>query len=78
MTNSSYEAPADVHIEKLRWPNITEIRKRETVTIVYKYLNGLEPKYLSNILSKNSSKDTAKLRNSENDLRIPLFKASDW
>ena len=37
-------------------------------------LNGLVPTYLSDIFLKNSSRGTVKLRNSEFDLRIPLFK----
>ena len=49
VTNSSYDAPADALIQQLKWPNIAEIIKRETATIVYKYLNGLaiSLKYLS-------------------------------
>ena len=65
VTNSSYDAPADALIQQLKWPNIAEIIKRETATIVYKSLNGLAPTYLSNIFSKNSSRRTVKLRNSE-------------
>ena len=42
--------------------------------MVYKSLNGLVPMYLSNIFSRNSTRDTIYLRNSENDLRVPLFK----
>ena len=64
VTNSSYDAPADALIKRLKWPNIAEIIKRETATIVYKSLKGLAPTKLLNISSKNS----------ETDLRIPLFK----
>ena len=77
VTNSSYDAPAGALIQQLKWPNIAEIIKRETATIVYKSLNGLAPTYLSNIFSKNSSRRTVKLRNSETDLRIPLYKTSN-
>ena len=76
-TNSSYVAPADELIEKLNWPTISEIIKRDTVTMVYKSLNGLVPMYLSNIFSKNSTRDTIYLRNSENDVRVPLFKTAN-
>ena len=72
VTNSSYDAPADALIQQLKWPNIAEIIKRETATIVYKSLNGLAPTYLSNIFSQNSSWSTVKLRNSLTDLRFPL------
>ena len=77
VTNSSYDAPADALIQQLKWPNIAEIIKRETATIVYKSLNGLAPTYLSNIFSKNSSRRSVKLRNSETDLCIPLYKTSN-
>ena len=42
--------------------------------MVYKSLNGLIPMYLSNIFLRNSTRDTVYLRNSENDLRLLLFK----
>ena len=45
------DAPADALIEKLNWPTIVEIIKRETATMVYKSLIGLAPTYLSNIFS---------------------------
>ena len=77
VTNSSYDAPADALIQRLNWPDIAEIIKRETATIVYKSLNGLVPTYLSDIFLKNSSRGTVKLRNSEYDLHIPLFKTSN-
>ena len=64
VTNSSYDAPVDALIQKLKWPTIAEIIKRETASIVFKSINGLAPTYLSNIFSKNSSRDTVKLRNS--------------
>ena len=64
VTNSSYVASADALIDKLNWPTISEIIKRETATMVYKSLNGLVPMYLSNIFSRNSTRDTIYLRNS--------------
>ena len=76
VTNSSYDAPADALIQRLNWPDIAEIIKRETATTVYKSLNGLVPTYLSDIFLTNSSRGTVKLRNSEYDLHIPLFKTS--
>ena len=77
MTNSSYDARADALIEKLNRPTISEIIKRETTTMVYKSLNGLVPMYLSNMFSRNSTWDTVYLRNSESDLRVPLFKTAN-
>ena len=77
VANSSYDAPANVLIQKLNLPTISEIIKRETATIVYKSLNGLVPTYLSNIFVRNSSRDTVYLRSSEIDLRESLFKTAN-
>ena len=74
VTKSSHDALADALIQKLKWPGIAENIRGETATIVYKFLNGLTPMYLSKILSKNSTRDTVQLRNSETDLRFPLKK----
>ena len=74
VTNSSYDARTDALMEKLNWPTISEVIKRETTNMVYKSLNGLLPMHLSNIFSRNSSRDTVYLRNSESNLRVPLFK----
>ena len=77
VTNSTYDAPANALMQKLKRPNVAEIIKQETATIVYKSLIGLAPTYLSNIFSKNSSRGIFKLINSETDSRIPLFKTSN-
>ena len=76
VTNSSYVASADALIEKLNWPTISEFIKRETATMVYKSLNGLIPMYLSNIFSRNSTRDIVYLRHSESDLQVPLLKTA--
>ena len=39
--------------------------------MVYKSINNLAPKYLCNLFTKNSSRDTITLRNSELDLYVP-------
>ena len=47
VTNSSYDARADAPIEKLNWPTISEIIKRETTTwFASRPLSGLLPMYL--------------------------------
>ena len=45
--------------------------------MVYKSLNGLAPTNLSTIFSRNSTRDTVYLRNSETDLQVPLFKTAN-
>ena len=37
VTNSSYDAPADALIQKLKWASIAEIIKRKTATMIYKF-----------------------------------------
>ena len=69
VTNSSYDACADALIEKLNEPIISKSIKRETMNMVYKSLNDLIPMYLSNTFSRNSTRETVYLRNSESDLR---------
>ena len=41
--------------------------------MVYKSKNNLAPKYLCNLFTKNSSRDTITLRNSELDLYVPFM-----
>ena len=77
MTKSSHDTRADALIEKLNWPTISEIIKRETTTMVYKSLNGLVPMYLLNTFSRNSTRDNICLGNSESDLQVPLFKTAN-
>ena len=45
--------------------------------MVYKSLNGLVPMYLLNIFSRNSTRDSVYLRNSESDLRVSLLKTTN-
>ena len=45
--------------------------------MVHKSLNGLIPLYLSNVFSRNSTRDSVYLRNSESDLRVFLFKTAN-
>ena len=40
--------------------------------MVYKSIINLSPKYLCNLFTKNSSRDTITLRNSEIDLYVPF------
>ena len=45
--------------------------------MVYKSINDLALMYLSNISSRNSIQDSVYLRNSETDLKVPLFKTAN-
>ena len=77
VTNSSYDVSAASLIKRLKWPTISDIIQNETATIMYKSTNGLAPEYLSKLFIKNSAHNTLRLRNTETDLRVPLFKTSN-
>ena len=75
--NSSYHASAAGLIKRLGWPTISDIILGETATIMFKSTNSLVPEYLSELFVKNSALNTIRLRNSEADLRVPLFKTAN-
>ena len=77
VTNSSFHVSAADLIKRLGWPTISDIILSETATIIYKSTNSLAPEYLSEIFVQNSALTTMRLRNTEADLRVPLFKTSN-
>ena len=77
VTNSSYHVSATGLIKRLGWPTISDIILSETATIMFKSTNSLGPEYLSELFVKNSALNTMRLRNTETDLRVPLFKTAN-
>ena len=77
VTNSSYHVSATGLIKRLGWPTISDIILSETATIMFKSTNSLAPEYLSELFVKNSALNTMRLRNTEADLRVPLFKTAN-
>ena len=77
VTNSSFHVSAADLIKRLGWPTISDIIVSETATIMYKSTNSLAPEYLSELFVQNSAVTTFRLRNTEADLRVPLFKTSN-
>ena len=75
--NSSYHASAAGLIKRLGWPTISNTILGETATIMFKSTNSLVPEYLSELFVKNSALNTMRLRNTEADLRVPLFKTAN-
>ena len=51
-TNSSYDAPAAILIEELKWPTVHDMIKQEWATIVFKSISGLVPTSLYPIHEK--------------------------
>ena len=54
-------------------PHFNEITTAETVVMVYKSINSLDPNYLSNLFTKNTSRDIITLRSSDTDLYVPFM-----
>ena len=84
VTNSSFRASTADLIKRLGWPRISDIILSETATIMYKSTNSLAPEFvqavqvlLSKLFVQNSALTTMRLRNTEADLRVPLFKTSN-
>ena len=61
---------------KLGWPTIQELIESETGKVVYKALHNEAPAYLKGLFHRLSDTQSRMLRNSNTDLRIPLFKTS--
>ena len=76
VTNSPYEAHSQPLIQKLGWPTIQELIESETGEVVYKALLNEAPDYLKGLFHRLSDTQSRMLRNSNTDLRIPLFKTS--
>ena len=70
LTYSDYDVVAGHLFKLLRWKNLTSQQQIQRVTMVYKFLHGLGPEYLS---SKFERREIAhNLRDSENRLVVPL------
>ena len=77
VTNSSFHVSAADLIKRLGWPTISDIILSETATIIYKSTNSLAPEYLPELFVQNSALTKTRLRNTEADLQVPLFKTSN-
>ena len=77
VTKSRFDAPAMALIGSLNWPTVSDIVRGETATTMPKSLNGLVPKYLSNLFEKNSTRNVRKLRNTDTDLSLSSLKTDN-
>ena len=67
---SPYDAPSVPSRKELRLLSIKEMILKE---MTYKSLNNLAPQYLSDLLVTLSDFHTRELRNTKNDLAVPLM-----
>ena len=75
VTGSSYDAPSVPLRKELGWLSVKEmIIVKETSTMMYKSLNDLAPQYLSDLFVRLSDFHTRELRNTKNDLAVPLMR----
>ena len=81
--NSAYDAQSESLIQKLRWPTIKHLIESETGKVVYSIESPMVYKALLNeaptkkrLFHRPSDTQSRVPRNSNTDLRIPLFKTS--
>ena len=74
-TGSSYDAPSEPLRKDLGWLSVKEMIVKETSTMMYKCLNDLAPKYLSDLFVRLSDFHILELRNTKSNLAVPLMRA---
>ena len=74
VTGSSYGAPSEPLRIDLGWLSVKEMIVKETSTIMYKSLNDLAPKYLSDLFVRLSDFHILELRNTKRNLAVPLMR----
>ena len=72
LTFSPCDASVDNLFTSLAWKKLEAQRKIQTVSMVYKSLNGLAPQYLNSLFSYRNEVSSYSLRDSEGKLAIPL------
>ena len=69
--------PSEEMFKDLQWLSFPDRLHYHTCLLVYKALNGLAPKYLSNLLTKTSEIHSRSLRSGDNDeLRVPFARTN--
>ena len=69
-----YDTPSVPLLKELGWLSIKEMIPKEISTMMYKPLNDLTPQYLSGLFDSLSDFHTRELRNTKNDLAVPLMR----
>ena len=77
ITNSSFDAPSRPLIEGLGWKTVEELASGESKTMVFKSLNGLAPRYLCDLFTRNSSCSSYSLRDTGTDLWLPMKRSAN-
>ena len=74
ITDSPYDAPAKPLLRQLRLPSIAGMIHQESVSMVYKVINGQAPTYFSSLFNSISVVTKRMLRNSNSNLKPPRMK----
>ena len=77
VTNSAYDAHSLPLIKGLGWLTVKELIRFETATTVFKSVNQLCPDYMAQMFQRQREQAMRTLRNTETDLRIPLFRTNN-
>ena len=76
ITGSRFDDSAMPLDKGLGWQAIEEMISSETNIMVFKALNGRAPQYLTELFSRNSQSSVHNLRNTSNELKLPLMKTA--
>ena len=74
VTGSSYDAPSEPLPKDFGWLSVKEMIVKDTSTLIYKSLNDLAPKYLSDLFVRLSDFHILGLRNTKSNLAVPLLR----
>ena len=77
VTNSPFDASAAPLLQRLGLPFVQKLINKETGSMVYKSLNALAPRYLSDLFVRLSGVHPIELRNSKTDLAIPMLRTGN-
>ena len=77
VTNSPIDASAAPLLQRLGWPSVQKLINKEIGSMVYKSLNSLAPRYLSDLSVRLSGVHPREFRNSKTDLAIPMLRTGN-
>ena len=77
LTSSAFDAPSSPIIKNLGWMKIAELISFESNQLVLKSSNNQAPQYICNLFQRNSDCSSRDLRNTAEDLRLPMYTSSN-
>ena len=77
VANSPFCASAAPLLQRLGWASVQKLMNKETGSMIYKSLDSLAPRYLSDLFVRLSGVHPRELRNSKTDLAIPMLRTGN-